>query len=103
MKRVVLQPPPPIDVVDVSNVNSDKFYGALVGADNKCAVVITNEEYNSNRYRARLIHVGFTRGNSYHYAGGSFRELIKLILADGKEVFEFNNLLELAQWADKYK
>lgn len=84
------------DIVSLTEVTPDKYYGVLVGGSERC--FITKTEYENGNFTVRSLDE-LTKGNSYYsVTSPSLTATIQLSLSSGYAVYEFDTAKELLEW-----
>lgn len=90
---------PEVECIDVENIDM----GAFFGTETSCCfkTMILRDDWEKGLYRVKYIKSNFTQGNGWEYADASdLRTSIRQAIKHGDRVYQFDTLLELAQWAE---
>jgi hypothetical protein len=98
--KEVIKPSGSKSVVMVNEVDSSKFYGAVIGGNRG---LLLQNEWKGTGFQSRILDL-MTAGNANSYgaleSARTLKEAVEAILGDGDQVFEFDTLTELARWME---
>lgn len=102
MKQIILKEKKPSNIVVLKDFvyNPNHYYGAAINLSNCPKAYLRASAFGSGKFGAYSLDVDFSDSNGLcsYLDFHSMNSLIKSLLEDGHEVFEFENLKEFGQW-----
>ncbi len=93
MKQVKVTPPVP--TITPNDVVISKYYGIKSPCDSRG--FITRQNYDSDNFIVLALK-GITNGNCWGWFSNDLKELVKTLVLNDFEVYEFDTYQELFRW-----